>query len=400
MGGVTITVQEVSKPPYVCVVVMRRDGKRVRERYFRDKARAKVVAEQWRIEAGNAGAKAAAEMSDADRRLFLDAREKLAPYGRTLRDALDFYLEHLARTRRSITVDALAAGLLEHKEREGKSPRYLKDLRLRLARFQKEHGSRLAADISADDVNRWLAGLRLGAQSVLHYRRALCLLFNHGKSGGYCAANPAAEALTPKVTGGETGVLTPAEALALLTGASPDIRPAIAIGLFAGVRDAELQRLDWREIDLTAGFIEIRASKAKSARRRLIPVRENLAAWLAPHARPSGPVMPPGFKGRRAMEAARRAASFGRPGSETPEEKAAGITLHPWPHNAMRHSFASYHLAFFKDANALALELGHTNSRIIFEHYRALVREQAAQTYWSLTPAKAEGENIVNIITA
>jgi integrase/recombinase XerD len=39
--------------------------------------------------------------------------------------------------------------------------------------------------------------------------------------------------------------------------------------------------------------------------------------------------------------------------------KAAGIT--DWPDNALRHSFASYHLAHFKDAAALALEMGHTD---------------------------------------
>ena len=37
--------------------------------------------------------------------------------------------------------------------------------------------------------------------------------------------------------------------------------------------------------------------------------------------------------------------------------EAAGIV--EWPDNALRYSFASYHLAHFKNAAATALDLGH-----------------------------------------
>ena len=64
----------------------------------------------------------------------------------------------------------------------------------------------------------------------------------------------------------------------------------------------------------------------------------------------------------------------------------AGIT--EWPDNALRHSFASYHLAHFKDAKALALEMGHTDSGMLFNHYRALVRPNDAERYWNIGPAR------------
>jgi len=57
-------------------------------------------------------------------------------------------------------------------------------------------------------------------------------------------------------------------------------------------------------------------------------------------------------------------------------------------------SFASYHLAHFKDAVALALEMGHTDSGMIFEHYRELVKPKDAERYWSIRPA-TEIENVV-----
>ena len=83
-----------------------------------------------------------------------------------------------------------------------------------------------------------------------------------------------------------------------------------------------------------------------------------------------GNVTPPNY--RELLEAAR---------------EAAGIE--EWPQNALRHSFASYHLARFNDAAALALELGHTNSNLVFQHYRQLVKPKQAERYWKIAPAVA-----------
>ena len=66
----------------------------------------------------------------------------------------------------------------------------------------------------------------------------------------------------------------------------------LAIGAFAGLRDAEIKRLDWSEIDLRRGFIEVTANKAKTARRRIIRIQPNLAQWLAPYGAMSGSVVP------------------------------------------------------------------------------------------------------------
>jgi hypothetical protein len=88
---------------------------------------------------------------------------------------------------------------------------------------------------------------------------------------------------------------------------------------------------------------------------------------LLPVRKHSGPVTCEEF--RRQFDTARR---------------DAGIT--DWPDNALRHSFASYHLAHFKDAAALALEMGHTDSGMIFSNYRQLVRPADAARYWSITP--------------
>jgi hypothetical protein len=47
-------------------------------------------------------------------------------------------------------------------------------------------------------------------------------------------------------------------------------------------------------------------------------------------------------------------------------------------------------LAHFRDAAALALEMGHTDADMIFSHYRQLGRPKEADRYWSITPAVKE----------
>jgi integrase len=53
--------------------------------------------------------------------------------------------------------------------------------------------------------------------------------------------------------------------------------------------------------------------------------------------------------------------------------------LRHWPKNGLRHSFASYHLALHENANALALEMGHTTTKLIYSNYRNLVMPEDAK---------------------
>src|SRR4029077_16183126 len=141
---------------------------------------------------------------------------------------------------------------------------------------------------------------------------------------------------------------------------------------------AELERLDWSEIDFESNLIEVKAEKSKTATRRLWTLQPNLRAWFLPYRQLKGPVAPTD-NFRNLFAQARH---------------VAGITV--WPDNALRHSFASYHMAHFKNAASTALELGHHDSRVTFAHYRELVRPKEAARYWKLKPA-ASSRKIVQM---
>src|SRR5206468_1819624 len=139
-----------------------------------------------------------------------------------------------------------------------------------------------------------------------NFRRVLIVAFNFARERGYSAGNPAEKSARAKVIESAIGILTLEETVRLLESAAPELVPYVAIGAFAGLRRAELERLDWKEIDLQSSLIEVTAKKAKSARRRFVKIKPNLLLWLKPYAKSHGLVTPLGY--RKLLARARRLA--------------------------------------------------------------------------------------------
>ena len=197
------------------------------------------------------------------------------------------------------------------------------------------------------------------------------MLFGVAEQRGYIDRKPVTRTSKPKLIDKAPEIFTSDEIRALLDAAlttAPDVLPMPALGAFAGVRDAELKRMHWQEVDLRRGHIEVRADKAKTAKRRIIKMQPNLAQWLAPYSAKRGSVAP--RNARRKLDAVR---------------KAAG--LQQWSKNGLRHSFASYRLAATNNAQLVATELGHLSPTMLYATYRELVLPEEAERYWKIAPA-------------
>jgi len=307
---------------------------------------------------------------------FLAAYDKLAPFGATIGQAADFLVHHLEKVRRcKTTVVELAQEVLDAKSRDGMSDAYLNDLRKRLDRFCQGFGNRPIAGITVEELDNWFRNLPLSPKSKANYRANVGVLFSEAERRGMIDRNPVLRTAKPKLIDKPPEIFSVNELLALLeTAARSDVLPMLAIGAFAGLRDAEIKRLDWREVDLARGHIEITAAKAKSARRRIVPIQSNLAAWLRPYSGMAGRVVPEGHRAK--LNRVRKAAGLAR-----------------WPNNGLRHSFASYRLAATADAPRVAAELGHTSPQMLYSTYREIVLPVEADRYWKITPA--ETANVV-----
>jgi integrase len=192
--------------------------------------------------------------------------------------------------------------------------------------------------------------------------------------------NPIAHTAKPKLPDNPPEIFSVDELAALLDAAStrmPDVVQMLALGAFSGLRDAEIKRLDWSEVDQKRGYVEVKARKAKSARRRIVEMQPNLREWLKPYAGMTGAVAAVNW--RKKLDLVRKAAKLAR-----------------WPQNGLRHSFASYRLAATHDAPRVASELGHTSPKMLYSTYRELVLPEEAERYWKLLPA-SKAENVVSI---
>ncbi len=297
----------------------------------------------------------------------------------SLYDLVLEYKKRVGISRCSSTIEDLIGEYLHSLEARRLSKSYIEATRRRIEKFAYDHEGEKVGDITSEDIGKWLYRLEVGDTTINHYRAALLQLFNFATKSNSISSNPVAVLEKIKTKSGEIGILTPKQAARLLIHSSPCIQAVVAIGLFAGLRRSEITKMTWEDIHFEKGFLEVKAKNSKSAARRLVEIRPCLRAWLEPLRQTHGKLMPTEMIYRRRLNDA---------------SKAAGIMN--WPNNALRHSFASYHLAAFQDASALALEMGHSTTRMIFQHYRALVTPAEALSYWNISPNE-NGERISEI---
>jgi integrase len=359
------------------VTVPKLGGGRER-RTFKERTDAQTFLDLSKVQQQNYGT-AALSITEELRVQAVECDRELSPFGKTLRDATKFYLAHLRAVSSSRKVSDVIAELIAARTADGASVRYLGDLRARLARFGATFGDHMIASVSAKQIGDWLRALNLAPLTRNTFRLRIAALYSFARRSGYVSESPLADVEKAKERAGEIEILTVEETARLLESATAETLPYWAIGAFAGLRAAEIARLDWSEIDFERGLIEIKASKAKTASRRHVHIQPNLAQWLAPYRNARGRVCPMGL--RKKLES---------------DRERAGMRQN-WPQNALRHSFGSYHLARFPDAAALALQMGNS-PQMIFKHYRELVKPAVAERYWSIAPLDDVRSKVVEMV--
>ncbi len=281
-------------------------------------------------------------------------------------------------------VAEVVAELLALKKSRGGAERYVSDLSFRLDKFAEKFPCNISS-VQTSDIQAWLDGLKLSSQSYANNRRVAHLLFEFAVARGYCLDNPALKVERPKIRNGEVKIFTPDEARRLLASATEDFLPCLAVGLFAGLRSAELERLEWQDIDLQQGHIVVGADKAKTASRRIVPVAENLAEWLKPYAERTGAIWP---HGRDWFHKCQLATARATEVKADPDSGVAAQKPVKWKANGCRHSFASYSFALCADAGRVAGYCGNSPS-VIHRHYKQLCTPADAQKFFNLKPAQS-----------
>jgi integrase len=359
-----------------------RDGRRVRvrpRRTFSSVEEARSFAALKRIERKNRGT-LGVSMPEKLRADALEAARLLEPFGASLLDAVQEYVERRELSRKSETVKNAFDSFIKARQGDNLRKRYLEDLQFRLGRFRETFADRKVSDIESGEIYAWLRDLGQSPVSRNTYHLRLSVFFQYCQARGWLVTNPVKTIPRAKVPqDGAVGILSVEQVARLLEAADPETLPYWAIGAFCGLRNAELRRLEWKDVHWDERLLEVPSIKSKTASRRFVQLHQNLLQWLAPYRdRNSGPVCTPNLYKRLIAD-----------------RRAAGIMQ--WPSNACRHSFASYHLAHFRDPRELALEMGHTRSEVTFRHYRELVRPSEAERFWKLAPV-VQGASVLEVV--
>ncbi len=325
-------------------------------------------------------------------RLVLEAVEEMpelrqnAAQGRAelmcaLRRVLRAGMAAVREQEKTVSFRTAAAESLEQREKTGRRPTTLRDLRHFIRRLLRVPGL-AERPLRSIGVQECRCALETAFGSSAHsYRKGRAILhsiFAYGQRQQWCGGNPVEAIEAPQVTEREIVPLALAECRRLVEVAkTPDFRdclPALGLMLFAGVRPGEVVRLRWADIDAAEGVLTIAAqhSKTGGARRvELCAPLKRLLQRLRSQAPTRSQLCPPCWEQRW-----RRLRQ--RAGLATAER--------PWVADVLRHTFASYHALTHRNLPALQLQLGHRDARLLLTRYLNLPGLRRAETplFWRL----------------
>lgn len=334
-----------------------------------------ALLEEFHGHGAAASALTALDRADAVRaRAILDGRT-------SLERAAAFWTLHHPATPAPLLSEAVAAFIKERQR--WVADRRLGDLQRRLVRFAGDYAVTRVSEVSETLAKEWLErphknrrpgqkGSRpFTAWGRNNYLRDLQMFFEWCASEkSWCTTNPFRRLKKDPVKRREAPeIYTAEEAEKLIDAAIAhpelDLLAYYTLGLFAGVRVAELGRVTWDMIDLEAQEITLSGKITKTYQPRTIELSPNVIAKLKMIKHKSGPIMPVQDPKKRRYKLHQLA--------------AVGFRT-----NGLRHSFASHHAKLHKNATELQLIMGQKTPSVLFNHYIASTRAEDAKAYFEI----------------
>ncbi len=284
----------------------------------------------------------------------------------------DVWERHIER-QTPWTLERAISQHLERRTETGKeaSQRHVK---ARLKRTLDFFGNVRLHEIETEQIRRFLTVLRNSGEhgdwSISNHIRTLKAFFRRAKIEGWTKDNPVEAIENINILPLEISVISIADARKLFAYVrDKPISPRLALETFGGLRYASTAKMKFEEINWEERGIELPASKHKTRKRHFHEkMPGNAWQWLeAWRTDPRPWKMTP----RQCLSAKSEAFT------------GAGV---PHPQNILRHSFASYHVALFRDAAETATLLQHKNPELLFKHYKGRATASDAEAFFSIVP--------------
>jgi integrase len=324
---------------------------------------------------------------------FVEASAKLN--GRTLSEAVTGYLNTVATVKRK-DVAAVVEEFIESRKHRSESKNgkraqlsasYTTHVNSWLREFAGTFPGNAVSDLSKEHLNAYIkAHMDVSTKNRNDRRATVKMFLTWAARNDYLSANHRlfeADGMAREIVeAAEISFYTPRELAALLACADDTLRPVIAVGGLAGLRSAEMMRLDWADVWRVPGHIEITAGKSKTRQRRLVEICPALQAWLEPYrVREHGKFWP--GEERTFLE------HYGELCA------TAEVTRKT---NGLRHSFCSFHFALHANENLTAAQAGNSPA-MIHAHYKGLATKAEAEKWFNVTPPDA-AKNVIPLADA
>ena len=305
--------------------------------------------------------------------------------------AVKAYLQTNPTETKEIRIPALVEEFLAKNETSINSNAQKITMRGILKRFASKITKPISL-VTAHDLDEYLSDPSYAPRSRHNQRSGIIVLFNYARRKGYLPEDRkhvAEKSEEIKFKKPQIEIYSADQAEALLTLCDPKLVPFIAIGLFAGIRSAEIARLKWENIDWVGGNIRLDREITKTNQSRLAPLMPNLAQWLEPYKGMTGNIL--------ATTKSRYPTTLISPWLASQENPRLPSK---WIDNGMRHSFASYHLAYTQNAAQTALACGHSVG-ILLGTYKTItvngesLNQEVAKKYFEIRPKVVD--NVISI---
>ena len=355
-------------------------GRRSR-RFFDTKKRAEEFLESLTSQVDNLG-RSVSQLSAKQTADAANAVALLKKTGVNLTQAVESYLERRQEMQASIPLGSAFDQFIDAPTKRKRSPKHLKALGQTRKLF-KDIEHLLVVDVQAQDIDRILKrkGDCMRNLCLRHLRAVLNLCVKRGQ----LEENPVNKIEFTQLESKEIQIFTPDQVRALLDAAISLERrlvPYLSVGFFAGIRPEELVRMNWEDINQKEGHVKIRAEISKTKRRRIVEIQPVLDQWLDWWKKSGGlmtgslvPFSPETLKRSR--------------------KSIANKAEVKWIQDGPRKCFASAHLATFEHIDRTAIQLGHTRTTMLFQHYNQAMTKKDAAAYWAISPPELSGKVVL-----
>jgi site-specific recombinase XerD len=205
--------------------------------------------------------------------------------------------------------------------RRNLAPGTIDQRRRHLAMWLEHIGPRWAGARRAD-VEAWVDGMAARSPKTRAGRvSTVTMFYRWARREGLCECNPTADWENPKIPKGlPRPARWPSIAVALELEDDERVQLAIVLAAYAGLRRAEVARLQWHDVDVVRGVVYVECGKGGKARfaflppeaRHLFAAHDGATGFLFCAQRGGGPCTPAyvGQRVRAALDRADAAASM------------------------------------------------------------------------------------------